>query len=465
MRLFGYEITLRKSTSYPPYGYPNQWSPIIVQEPFTGAWQRNMELRGESVLGYPAVYACVTRITSDISKVPLLLVARDQNGIWTETESPAFSPVLREPNRYQTTSQFIEQWLFSKLITGNAYIYKKTDNRSVVTELHVLDPRTSKALVADDGEIYYDVGRDNLAGLGDNTRLSARDIIHDRMNPMYHPLYGVTPLTAAGMAAVQGLAIQRQSTGFFQNQAAPSGMLTAPAGIDETTAKRLKEHFEKAFTGENVGRVVVGGDGLEWKPFTMTAVDAEVINQLKMTATQVCACYQVPAFMVGFGETPKYDNIEAQIRLYYSQCLQSLTLAVEGLLDRGLGLNVAKDGVRYGTMFDLDVLFDMDTETLIKAMAEGVRGGLFKPNEARKRLNYKPAEGGDQVFLQQQNYSLAALAKRDAKEDPFATSAAPSGGKEPTQEPEEPEEDEEDIEADAIRAAWMFERHMERLVA
>src|SRR5687767_327685 len=109
----------------------------------------------------------------------------------------------------------------------------------------------------------------------------------------------------------------------------------------------------------------------------MTAVDAELIKQLQMTATQVCACYQVPAFMVGFGETLKYDNIEAQIKLYYSQCLQSLMLNIEGLIDRGLGLNVLKDGVRYGTMFDLDVLFDMDTFTLIKAMGEGVRGGLM----------------------------------------------------------------------------------------
>jgi HK97 family phage portal protein len=455
MRLFGYEITLRKQATYPAYGYPHQWNQLIAHEPFTGAWQRNMELRGESVLGYPAVYACVTRISSDISKLPLVLVERQPSGIWTETESAAFSPVLREPNHYQSTSQFIEQWLFSKLITGNSYVYKKRDNRGVVVEFHVLDPRTTKPLVADNGEIYYEVARDNLAGLSENTgRLNASDIIHDRMNPMYHPLFGVTPLTAAGMAAIQGLAIQRQSTGFFQNQAAPSGMLTAPSSIDEATAVRLKAHFEQAFTGANVGRVVVGGDGLEWKPFTMTAVDAEVIKQLQMTATQVCACYQVPAFMVGFGETPKYDNIEAQIRLYFSQCLQSLTLSLEGLLDRGLGLNAVKDGVRYGTMFDLDVLFDMDTVTLIKAMGEGVTGGLMKPNEGRRRLNLPPAEGGDQVFLQQQNYSLPALAKRDAKADPFASSAVSAPANDDNDE--EPEDDSsESISATRAQSGWI----------
>lgn len=467
MRLFGFEITRQKQASYPATGYPNQWYPVIAHEPFTGAWQRNMELRGESVLGYPAVYACVTRISADISKLPLLLVRREASGIWTETESPAFSPVLREPNHYQSPSQFVEQWLFSKLITGNTYVYKKRDERRVVIELHVLDPRTTKPLVADDGEIYYDVARDNLAGLAENTRLDADDVIHDRMNPMYHPLFGVTPLSAANMAAIQGLAIQRQSTGFFQNQAAPSGILTAPGNIDADTAKRIKESFEREFAGGNVGKVAVAGNGLTWSPMAMTAVDAELIKQLQMTATQVCACYQVPAFMVGFGEVPKYDNIEAQIKLYYSQCLQKLAECIEGMLDRGLGLNTSKDGVRYGTMFDLDVLFDMDTFTLIKAMSEGVRGGLLKPNEGRRRLNYAPAAGGDEVFLQQQNYSLSALAKRDDKADPFAAEAdAPAATASPAASADDGEDpDDETIEEQASLGAWLFKTHMDRLAA
>jgi phage portal protein BeeE len=36
-------------------------------------------------------------------------------------------------------------------------------------------------------------------------------------------------------------------------------------------------------------------------------------------------------------------------------------------------------------------------------------------------MNLKPVEGGDTPYLQQQNYSLAALNKRDQGEDPFST--------------------------------------------
>ncbi len=39
-------------------------------------------------------------------------------------------------------------------------------------------------------------------------------------------------------------------------------------------------------------------------------------------------------------------------------------------------------------------------------------------------LSLPPVAGGDSPMLQQQNFSLAALAKRDAKEDPFTPGAA-----------------------------------------
>ncbi len=48
-------------------------------------------------------------------------------------------------------------------------------------------------------------------------------------------------------------------------------------------------------------------------------------------------------------------------------------------------------------------------------------------NEARKRFHgLGPVEGGDTVLSQQQNYSLAALAKRDAQPDPFGMTPAPA---------------------------------------
>jgi phage portal protein BeeE len=45
----------------------------------------------------------------------------------------------------------------------------------------------------------------------------------------------------------------------------------------------------------------------------------------------------------------------------------------------------------------------------------------MSPNEGRARLDLQPVIGGESPYLQQQNYSLEALAKRDAQTDPFAS--------------------------------------------
>jgi HK97 family phage portal protein len=217
----------------------------IIRESFTGAWQQNVEVRVDTALSYYAVYSCIRLITTDIGKLCLRLVKQDADGVWTETESPAFSPVLRKPNRYQTINKYVEQYILSKLLNGNAYVWKQRDARGVVTALYVLDPARVQVLVAPDGAVYYSLKRDDLSGLPlEEFIVPAREIIHDTMITPFHPLIGVSPLFACGLAATQGLSIQNNSQRFFTNGANPSGMLTAPGNITDETAARLKAKFD-----------------------------------------------------------------------------------------------------------------------------------------------------------------------------------------------------------------------------
>jgi HK97 family phage portal protein len=426
LRIFGFDITRAKAGVPTNLSQPSDrggWWPTI-REPFTGAWQRNKELRNETVLTYNAVYSCVTLIASDVSKMCVRLVEMDLDGIWNEVSVAAFSPVLRKPNRYQNRIKFIEQWVVSKLLHGNTYVLKQRDSRGVVVAMYILDPTRTKPLVAPDGSIYYQLSQDNLSGIDQaSVAVPASEIIHDTMVPLYHPLCGVSPLYACGVAAMQGLSIQNNATRFFENGAMPGGVLTAPSTIDDVTAKRLKDHWESNYSGVNAGRVAVLGDGLKYEKMIMTAVESQMIEQLKWTGETVCSCFHVPAYMVGIGAAPAYNNIEALNQQYYSQCLQAIIESIELCLDEGLGL-VGVQGHTYGTEFDLDDLLRMDTATQYKTYGDGIIAGLMAPDEGRKKIGLKPVPGGATPYLQQQNYSLAALAKRDALADPFATAPA-----------------------------------------
>ena len=451
MKLFGFEINrIKKATDpsqlLPPSNWPGGiggWFNVI-RESFPGAWQRNVDIRLSNVLTFSTLYAVVSLIASDIGKLGLCLVEEDDDtDIWHEVEVAAFSPVIDKPNHYQTRQKFIEQWITSKLIHGNAYILKERDNRRVVVKLYVLDPQVTRPLIAPDGAIYYQLATNRLAGIDGlvgidmsevtpNTQVTipASEIIHDVNVPLYHPLCGVSPISACGLAALQGLTIQTNSNTFFANGSRPGGVLSAPGLINDDTARRLKEYWEQNYSGDNAGKVAVLGDGLKYETMAISAEDAQLINQLRWTSEQVCTAFHVPPWLVGVGPMPSYSNVEAINQQYYSQCLQALIEAVEALLDEGLGLKAAG----YGSEFKLDDLLKMDTSTQVRTYGEGIVRGLLAPNEGRRKLNLPPVEGGDTPYLQQQNYSLAALDKRDSQDNAFAM-AKPAFGSTPTPMP------------------------------
>jgi HK97 family phage portal protein len=434
---FGLQIGRRKTI---PEGFQTLersrgWWPI-VQEGFVGAWQRNIVTSTESILTFAAVYACVTLKASDIAKLRIKLVERNAQGIWEEVDNPAYSPVLRKPNHFQTRIQFIEHWMASKFIHGNTYVLKQRDNRGGpgrgnVVALYVLDPTRVRVSVGPDGSVYYKISQDHLSKQEYAQTVPASEIIHDVMTPLYHPLCGVSPLTACALAAGQGLRIQNNSMSLFANGSMPSGILLMPDEIDASQAKEVQDRWNAEFGGNNVGRVAALGMGTKFEPIATTAIDAQLIDQLKWTSENVCTAHHVPPYMIGVGAMPTYNNIEALNQQYYSQALQSPIEALELLLDEGLEM-----GTKIGTELDLDGLLRMDTLNKMAAAEKAIKSGM-SPDEVRHRFyDLGTVEGGSQPYLQQQNYSLEALAKRDSGDDPFGTAkpepvAAPVAPPEP----------------------------------
>ncbi len=434
LQLFGRGIELTAKQLTAPYSPGTTsgggWWPLVVREPYTGAWQVNVEGRRDLVLQYAPVFACVTLIAQDVGKLTLRLVTETDDDMWEETASPAFSPVLRKPNRYQTTTKFVEQWITSKLMWGNAYVLKERDARGVVVGLYVLDPLRVTPLVSPDGGIYYQLQHDNLSNnlaptddRLDTFIVPASEIIHDRMVCLFHPLVGMSPIYACAAAALQGLAIQNSSSTFFTKGARPSGILSGPTGMTQVQVDALKAQFEGATSDINAGRIAAFTADIKFTPLTMNANDAQLIQQLGWTAETICSCFHVPPFLIGVGEIPRGVQLESLWQMYHSLCIQSLLTNFETVLDEGLGLQLPINGTQYGTEFDIDDLIWMDTATKTKAAADAIGAGAMSPDEARARyFGLAPVEGGDTPYMQQQMFSLKALAQRD-KADPFAKPA------------------------------------------
>jgi len=423
------------------------WKPLI-HEPFTGAWQRNEELKIGSLTTYPTLYACLMRITMDIGKLPYVLKSYNSTtNVWSTVTNPAYSPVLRKQNHYQTAQQFREAWMVSKLTQGNTYVLKERDNRGVVVALYVLDPCRVQPMVSDDGFVFYELNvmdRSLLpADYGRQTLVvPASEIIHDRCITLHHQLIGVPPVCAAYWPAVKNLKILKSSSEFFGNNAQPGGILTAPAGMSEQDAKEIQQFWQSNYSGQNSGKIAVLGADMKFTSFAMKSADSQLVEQMRYSDEQICQPFGIPPFKIGIGSIPagmKTDDINL---LYHSDALQTHIEAMENLLDEGLKISEP-----LGIEMDIEPLLRMDLGKQAEVITKLTGGPVLTPNDGRVRLGYGPLEGGDTVYMQQQDYPL----------DQVRLNRIVQPSAEPTADPTPIFEDEQEQErqmVEAIRKAF-----------
>lgn len=404
-------------------------------EPFLGAWQRNLRecMGNQSLLAFSAVYACVSVISGDIGKLPLRVWRLLSDGGREEATNHPMTAVLYAPNLYQTHVDFIQQLFVSTLLAGNAYVYLVYDDRNYINEMHVLNPTRVMPLVSPNGLVFYRIAyNDALSQTGadypgpltlnadydperDGWIVPARNIMHHRVMTVESPLIGVTPLYAAGMSAAVGAKIISQSQSFFANMSRPSGVLSAPGKISTQTASVLKKYWDDNYTsGGGSGKTAVLGDGIKWEPLTMTAIDAQLIEQLRWSVEDVARVFRVPGFLLGDLGKVSYRNSETLMRAYYSGCLQYHIESLEARLDRTFGLK--SDVV---CEFDLETLLRTDLDVRFTAYRTAIQTGFMTLNEVRARENLSKLKGGDEPLIQVQYQPLSRITA------PPAPTAAP----------------------------------------
>lgn len=436
--------------------FSNQPFPT-VEEPFPTAWQRNMALKQPTPEQNSAYFSCTTMSSNSVGNLPPVL--KKKNGdFWKPVYGKQYQWVLdllANPNRYQYTIDFFTRWVISLQRTGNTYVLKDRGIGGKVESMYIMEPATTQVKVADDGSVFYQFNSSKLAGLQQTITVPSSEVIHHRINCLFHDLCGLSPVFAAAIHAYHSLEIENTSYDFYRNLAQPSGILIAPEAIDMEEAKRIKAEFEQN-RAKRHGSVVVMGDGMQYTPINMSAHDQQLIQLMDFNAKAICACFHIPPYKI-LGNAPTYSNVEALNLEYYNNALQFIVNGIEHHLTNGLEL---KEHFTEDLWIELDKneLLQMDRNTRGNFYNNAIKGGWMTPNEARTAEDLKPLEGGDTVYMQQQNYSMQALYERDQTNPlvvpPTPTVAPPS--------PEEEQADEEDIDSSDVDSSTENDNNNEK---
>jgi HK97 family phage portal protein len=261
-------------------------------------------------------------------------------------------------------------------------------------------------------EVFYEITEpplQNFEMFGSRSLIvPARDVLHIKLKTPRHPLVGVTWLQALAPELAARLAINKSATTFANNMSRPSGVLQTDLVLTKAQVDEMRALWNEHAQGMNAGGVPILTRGLKFNPVSVSNVDAQIVEQLKLSDRAVAAVFGVPPMIVCLADGGTVKSAEAQMQEWLNAGLGWLINHIEKSFDAFFGLDVVPAG-REWTQFDEKVLLRTDFKARVEAEVRGVQGGIFAPNEARELEGLPPVQAGDEPRVQQQLLPLSAV--------------------------------------------------------
>lgn len=415
----------------------NAWSLGSLED----GWQRNLEVGSFGARSVPAVYACVMVIARAISQCYPTHYRMDGDIRKKVTTSSAYR-ILRNPNHYQTSPDFLLNMVASALFDGEAFVVATRNDRYEIDSLHLM-PRgsCSPRIDPDTKEIFYSVGASPLAPDFDYA-IPQRDVLHLRFHTPRHPLIGESPIKAAALAIGINVALSQTQAAFFSRMNRPSGILSTDQQLTKEQMVRLREAFEEQSKVWAKGGMPILGNGMKFEQLSVNSVDAQLIEAQRSSLEDIARVFGVPPPLVGDLSHATLNNSETLIQHFLSMSLGSYLEHIERAFDRLFGMSNTEH-----IELDTSALLRTDFAGRVDGLTKAVQGGLMTPSEARVREGLSPIEGGDSAYLQRQMVPIDKIgdlleAEAEAKKTPPPAPPEPpkpDGEDKPNDPPAEPE--------------------------
>lgn len=394
------------------------------------------------------VEACVSAYAQTVAMCPGDHWRSNDKGGRDRVTTSALSRILRHPNDYQSISDFLLNGTRSLYLQGNTYALALRNDRYEIDELHLMDSNLSYPRLATTGDVFYQLAGNDVIERrlgGEQLIVPQRDVLHIRLHTVRHrfprPLIGESPLVAAYADVGMGSAIASQQLKFYMNEARPSAVLSTDLQLDKDQVQALRDRWNEQAKGLHQGGTPILTAGLKVQPWSQGGKDAATAEMLKLSNEHIALAFRIPLQVLGLGG----NNLSSTEMLMQSWIASGLGFALNHI-EEAIGLLFGLKGQPDEYVeFDTAALLRSALKDRIEALARGVQGGIYAPNEARHSESLDAVPFGDEPRVQQQVVPLSAVSKIPAAPaPPAAPPADPAAAANDDAKPPPPEKGDRD---------------------
>lgn len=303
----------------------------------------------------------------------------------------SISRLLKRPNEYMTTADFLEKITVLLELNKNVYIYPEyyitKGGDRFYTGLYPLKPNKATYLIDNSNRYFIEL----QFASGYAVTLPAADVIHWRKDYGVNDYFGGS---TGGYSDNVGLlkALERydklcQSIAkAVQVSCQINGVMRVNTYLADEKTEAEKALFEKKLANNESGILYTDLKG-EYTPMPhdVKLVDAETLKFFYETITRANGVSL--AILNG-------DYTKAQKEAFYEHALEadikSLGQAISKVIFSEREMDFGNEIVFYPNAIEF-----MSMENKISALQTGLPAGIFTKNEARELLGYPPVENGD----------------------------------------------------------------------
>lgn len=351
----------------------------------------SQHVSADTAMKYAAVFACVRVLSETLAAMPIMLYRKKPDGDRESRNDLAIYDILHNrPNEEMSPFNFKEACMIALNTGGNAVCERLVNGYGDLVGLYPY--KWSMVRIdrnRETGRLIYEI-RD-----GTKIKTLTRDQVFHVSGLSFDGVIGLSPIEYAASAIRLGLSYEQFGVNFYRNGANSSGAFSHPMALSDQAYNRLKADLTSNYTGLiNTGKPMILEEGMDFKPFTIKPVDAELLGNKKFQTEDIARIYRVPLHLIQNLDKATNNNIEHQSLEFQIFTMLPWAQRWEQAVNSQL-LTPQQRKAGYYVELNMNSMLRGDLKSRYEAYATGIQWGILSINDCLRLENMNAIPEGD----------------------------------------------------------------------